>query len=269
MAVESLTVQIQGDTQGLTTALDEAFSRVQQLQSSTDSAGASAESLGPSLAGAASALVPLQQMAQTLSRISQQATALGQQPVTLNVQPALGAVQSLMSAIQSVASQLQALAWPGVGPQPSGSPGATSPGIPRPGSSPGPIGPRSTPSLALSQPALLSVTRPSQLALEGVTSTATIRSATVPPFSQPIVLPLGSPRVKHPGEASPLTGRSSKSPGATELSPGDFPDSPTTSSSAVVNHFGGITIAVRETADVNSLMRDLRLQGLSIRHRQG
>jgi hypothetical protein len=40
-------------------------------------------------------------------------------------------------------------------------------------------------------------------------------------------------------------------------------------SSAVTNHFGGITIAVRETADVNSLMRDLRLQGLSLRHRHG
>ena len=36
-----------------------------------------------------------------------------------------------------------------------------------------------------------------------------------------------------------------------------------------INHFGGITIEVRETADVNSLMRDLRLQGLSTRHRQG
>ena len=40
-------------------------------------------------------------------------------------------------------------------------------------------------------------------------------------------------------------------------------------SSSTVNHFGGITIEVRETADVNSLMRDLRLQGLATRHRQG
>ncbi|RLS52604.1 MAG: hypothetical protein DWH91_16275 [Planctomycetota bacterium] len=269
MAAESLTVQIQGDTQGLTTALDEAFSRVQQLQSAAESAGASAESLGPRLAGAASALQPLQQLAQTLSRISQQATALGQQPVTLNVQPALGAVQTLMSAIQSVAAQLQTLAWPGVGPQPSGSPGAPSPGIPHPGSSPGPVGPLLTPQLALSQPALVSVPRPSPLALETGASATAIRSATVPPFSLPVVLPLGSLRGKSPEEAPPLVGRSSMNPGTTELSPGALPDSPRNSSSAVVNHFGGITIAVRETADVNSLMRDLRLQGLSIRHRQG
>jgi hypothetical protein len=35
------------------------------------------------------------------------------------------------------------------------------------------------------------------------------------------------------------------------------------------NHFGGITIQVREAADVNTLIRDLRLQGIHLRNRRG
>jgi hypothetical protein len=39
--------------------------------------------------------------------------------------------------------------------------------------------------------------------------------------------------------------------------------------SATTNHFGGITVNVRETADVNALVRDLRLQGIHLRNRRG
>jgi hypothetical protein len=41
------------------------------------------------------------------------------------------------------------------------------------------------------------------------------------------------------------------------------------SSSSTTNHFGGISINVRETADVNGLVRDLRLQGIHLRNRRG
>lgn len=40
-------------------------------------------------------------------------------------------------------------------------------------------------------------------------------------------------------------------------------------SPATTNHFGGITINVRESADVNGLVRDLRLQGIHLRNRRG
>lgn len=36
-----------------------------------------------------------------------------------------------------------------------------------------------------------------------------------------------------------------------------------------VNNFGGISIHVREASDVNSVVRDLRFQGLQLRNRRG
>ncbi|MBT4865282.1 MAG: hypothetical protein HON53_09205 [Planctomycetaceae bacterium] len=36
-----------------------------------------------------------------------------------------------------------------------------------------------------------------------------------------------------------------------------------------VNNFGGISIHVREASDVNTVVRDLRFQGLQLRNRRG
>jgi hypothetical protein len=48
------------------------------------------------------------------------------------------------------------------------------------------------------------------------------------------------------------------------------PRSPASISNAsTTNNYGGITIQVRETADVNGLMRDLRFQGIHLRNRRG
>ncbi len=38
---------------------------------------------------------------------------------------------------------------------------------------------------------------------------------------------------------------------------------------ATVNNFGGISIHVREASDVNTVVRDLRFQGLQLRNRRG
>jgi hypothetical protein len=67
----------------------------------------------------------------------------------------------------------------------------------------------------------------------------------------------------------PATGRNSGSAFPSEFGSTGRSYSSLDQSSSTVNHYGGITIEVRETADVNALIRDLRLQGLSTRHRQG
>lgn len=281
MPSEALTIQIQGDSSSLTASLDDALSRIQSLQSAADAAGTSAEGISGRLSGVSAALAPLNQVGQALTRISQQAAAIGQQPISINVQPALASLQSLLSMIQSVAAQLQALSsrmsgfsYPGSGP--TASPGSGSPRAAS--SSMSALGPARTSSVqssfAMQLPMtnrtavtsasgpLSFITIPGQLnsSIERQLTQRESRTITLP-APEPADIPerslnrtaLGKPKAPTPpfqsAETPPVTDRST--------------------SSAITNHFGGITIAVRETADVNSLMRDLRLQGLSLRHRQG
>ncbi len=314
-ATESLTIEIQGDSSGLSQALDDALSKVESLQSAADNASNTAQGIGSRLASVSTALQPLQQISLQLSRISQAAQTLGQQPITLNVQPALSALQSLMSAIQAVAAQLSAISPPQSGPGGgAGGPGGTS------GPSPVLNAPRTSLSadsfvapssatlgglgalLATSSPAgnlLPSTTSSASSPLAAISAPLVFTSASfrpqslVPPQSlldqprdstaaaqpPPIIvdaahLPLrGSvfPASPSPFESSSTTSRASP---AVESSAGASTSSrdrsaPLDQSTSTINHFGGITIEVRETADVNALMRDLRLQGLDTRHRQG
>ncbi len=287
-ATESLTIEILGDSSGLSQALDDALSRVESLQSATDSAAGSASGVGPRLASVSVALQPLQQVSQQLTRISQQAQALSQQPISLNVQPALSALQTLMSAIQAVAAQLRSISVPsGVGGGRSG--GASTGSSPRNSNSPAAASaPRlaAPPSLGVASMMELSAPRTSapagavqslvaprdprrqQSSAEPVapSRSSVISDTTHLPIREFVSRSLhqssqdtglDSRRAAYSLPALPLSGSSRE-----QTTPHDH-------SSSTVNHFGGITIAVRETADVNSLMRDLRLQGLSTRHRQG
>lgn len=270
-ATESLTIEIQGDSSGLSQALDDALSRVESLHSAADSASSSAAGIGGRLASVSTALQPLQQVGQQLSRISQQAQALSQQPITLNVQPALSALQSLMSAIQAVAAQLSALSTFG------GRSGGGYGGVPRGGAGGGPRGGSggSSPPISSSQSTGGSrISTPQSLAMPPQSTLTQSSALTSHPIADASLLPVrgvfsgprdGSSLGGSPDSRSMFRGSSSFSPGASSLDRSTQLDQ----SSATVNHFGGITIEVRETADVNSLMRDLRLQGLATRHRQG
>ena len=294
-ATESLTIEILGDSSGLSQALDDALSRVESLQSAADSASTSAGGIGGRLASVSSSLQPLQLVGQQLNRISQQAQAIGQQPISLNVQPALSALQSLMSAIQAVAAQLSILSNTGGGPRGglSGSPGGTV--GPSPGASPRfnltsrAISPQS---LAVS-PRLVAPPTVARLVPPLITSAGTstydlVNRISTPqqPLAEPsperrsrgvtdvMQLPIRELFMSH--QNSPSLSRTPESRSAMNT-PTAFHSNESSldrsmqldHSSSTVNHFGGITIEVRETADVNELVRDLRLQGLSTRHRQG
>ena len=270
-ATESLTIEIQGDSSGLSQALDDALARVESLHSAADSASSSAAGIGGRLASVSTALQPLQQVGQQLSRISQQAQALSQQPITLNVQPALSALQSLMSAIQTVAAQLSAISTfggrsgGGYGGGPRGDSGS-GPRSSAGGSSPGSSSSLSTGMSSPMSAPYLNILTQSTFAQSSAQASPPIADASqLPvrdmfPASQSGSFPGGEndSRVMSRGSTSFSSGASSLDR-STQLD----------HSSSTINHFGGITIEVRETADVNSLMRDLRLQGLSTRHRQG
>lgn len=282
MPAESLTIEIQGDSSSLAASLDEALSRIQSLQSSADATGASAEGIGGRLSGVSSALGPLNQVGQALARVSQQAAAIGQQPITLNVEPALASLRTLLSAIQSVAAQLQTLSSP-VG----GIPGS-GPGLPGTSSGSGPSR-TSTAGMAAVGPARLMSTAntfavqpppkfPTNfIPLPGPFSLVTVPSQPNSSFehhltmreSRSVTLPV-PPQANSLERPQSLSVRDRPSRPVSQFQRSDqstVTDRSTTST--VTNHFGGINIQVREAADVNSLMRDLRLQGLSLRHRQG
>ena len=303
-ATESLTIEILGDSSGLSQSLDDALAKVESLQSATDGASTAAAGIGGKLATISSAMQPLQQIGQQLTRITQQAQALGQQPITLNVQPALSALQMLLSAIQAVAAQLSALSLPGVGPirgpgGTGGGGGGSGSGGGSGGTSPRSSSPQSTsggnyaasgqhaaqyspapPRWNSSSPGATRAGSPSE---NGMTT-----SHRASPLRQPISIQSPAQRVIADSAHQPMRDFTAASRTASRESSatdsrgiprpsGAFSSSltsidrsiPQDHSSSTVNHFGGITIEVRETADVNTLMRDLRLQGLSTRHRQG
>lgn len=246
-ATESLTIEIQGDSSGLSQALDSALAKVESLRSTADNAATAAGGIGGRLANISSALQPLQLVSQQLTRISQQAQALNRQPISLNVQPALSALQSLMSAIQAVAARLSALSQMGGG------------GIRGPlGAGGGAGSARGGPGAASSSSLGAVLRTGAQLANAPTPGTVELMTAVSLAATQTPVL----------GDI-PATGRNSGSAFPSEFGSTSRSYSSLDQSSSTVNHYGGITIEVRETADVNALIRDLRLQGLSTRHRQG
>lgn len=310
-ATESLTIEIQGDSSGLSQALDDALAKVESLQSAADGAATAAAGIGGKFATISSALQPLQQIGQQLTRITQQAQALGQQPISLNVQPALSALQMLMSAIQAVAAQLSALSMPGGGPTrgPAGTGGGGGSAGGSGGSSPRNSSPQSSPARTSAPqyshvPPPLSDSpmgaprwgSPSETAMSAShrspISRSNVRESTrsESPLRQPISRQYQAPAqrviaasahlpIRDFSVASQTSTRESSTPDSRRVTSAQssFSSSVTSldrsaqwdHSSSTVNHFGGITIEVRETADVNHLIRDLRLQGLTTRHRQG
>lgn len=296
-AAESLTIEITGDSSGLSEALQEAQAQIESLQTAASTASSTAEGVGSHLARVSTAIQPLQQVGQLLSRISQQSQAIGQMPLTLNVQPALSALQTLMSAINAVAASLSALSQPmGGGSVPSSGGG----GVSGPSSAASRmttnsvlLAPQQRAMAATSAAPTHTVIASNSLASRFVSDTTPVR----PPAhwsaaSRSTVMTTESPRIVAPGVSISnldqipiqLTQSLVSDPEKDALDKrvvGGHPKVPMTSESrstlreaslpttSTTNHFGGITIEVKETADVNSLLRDLRLQGLSLRHRHG
>jgi hypothetical protein len=274
---ESLTVRILGDSSGLRREIADVISEIANLQERLRGVSSSGDQLGRSVGNISAAIRPLQQVSQFLSRITQQVQALSQTPVSLNVQPALQALQQLMNAAQAAAGVLRLLSVGPVapaGPQPQ--PAAEGlDGNPRRMASGG---------LVTGQPGLDRI--PAMLsageyvlnrgAVESLGTrlldSMNLQTRRVLPDSLSAPLPSQPPARLSVVSSGVRDRPRSVVPPAAVLAvpdPPRSPGAPTSTHPATVNHFGGITIQVRETADVNSLVRDLRLQGITLRNRRG
>jgi hypothetical protein len=114
--VESLTVQILGDSSGLQEELHSVADLIDSLVSELSAATEGVGAFGDSFGNLAAAVSPLQGVSNQLGLIIQQLQQISSQPLTLNVQPALDALATLIQSAQSAAMQLQALSAIPVGP---------------------------------------------------------------------------------------------------------------------------------------------------------
>jgi hypothetical protein len=277
---ESLTVRILGDSSGLRRELDEVVRQLGGLQERFSGLSSRSDRVGRSISDLSQATRPLQQISQWLTRVSQQVQALSQTPIGLNVQPALQALQQLMAAARAAAGVLQTLSI-GPGRPLHSSPAGESTNISRVprmaagGLVTGPPGLDRVLTRLSAGEFVINRTSVEQL---GAVFLQDLNSRAVLP-QEPVFLGLPSARgpekqvvreealVVPPG---PRLGLNSGEPAMPSRS-NPLQHGPTLQSSMATtnNHFGGITIQVRETADVGALLRDLRLQGVQLRNRRG
>jgi hypothetical protein len=228
---ESLTLRILGDSSGLRRELDGVLGQLDSFRQKVADLSSTGQQLAKAFSGLSQATAPLQQVSKLLTQITQQVRTLGQAPLSLNIQPALNALQRLTAAIDAIAARLRAIA---VFPSPGRPVGPAAPASPA-----GPILPPKYAAGGL-------VTGP-----PGLDQVPALLTAGEFVLNRHAAATLGAD-VLHSLNATPA----STSP-------------VTTSTSATNNHFGGITINVRESADVNNVVRDLRLQGIHLRNRRG
>ncbi|WP_145372257.1 hypothetical protein [Maioricimonas rarisocia] len=233
MNTQSLTVRILGDSSHLQNELSRVLDQVQQLQKRMADLTPAAGNMANGLSRVATAVRPLQQVQQMLAGVTQQVRALSRTPVTLNVAPALQALQRLRAAIEAVASLVRSLGGGGGGPAPMSPP---RPPLGRPYAAGGLVtGPPGRDRVPARLSAGEFVLRAEAVRDLGLDSLHRLNAGTAP----------SSERTAPSAAPSP------------------------TESSATTNHFGGITVNVRETADVSRLVQELRWQGIDLRHRRG
>ncbi len=229
MFSESLTVRILGDSSQLRQELTSTESLLETFQERLTSLANAGEQLGKLFAGLSRLTTPLQAVSKLIGQLTQQVRLLSETPVTLNVQPALAALQRLSGAIDQVAARLRMIAISL--PVPTGAfPVFGGVGGGGPGGGPLPgLPPKLSPA-----------------GLSGLDASPVLN-----------VIPARDHSLTQSMERLPrdVTGLDRPVPGA--------------AASSVTNHFGGITLNVREVADVERLMRDFRLRGIHLRNRRG
>jgi hypothetical protein len=244
MFTESLTVRILGDSSGLQRELEGVLSLLAGFRESVSSIADAGQSAVAGLSAIEGASAPLQQVSKLIATITRQLQVLAQTPVTINVAPALGALQRLLGIVDLVASRLRMLsAGSGAGGMLPAAGGAASKGL--------------APSPGVGSSGSMSV---SGVAGAGGFNTASAL-AVAPRFDVLSALQPGR------GSVASAGGTASLDPTATRRATGAGGSSVTGPSTT--NHFGGITINVREAADLNGVVRDLRLQGIHLRNRRG
>lgn len=274
---ESLTVRILGDSSGLRREIADVVSEISNLQERLRSVSSSGDQLGRSVGNISAAIRPLQQVSQFLSRITQQVQTLAQTPVSLSVQPALQALQQLMNAAQAAAGMLRLLSVGPVGPAPPQPAAPAADGNPRRMASgglvTGPAGLDRVPTMLSAGEYVLN-----RSAVESL-GTRMLDSLNARALRIPAQASAAMESVSH--HVEPDAAHSLAAPYSHDARPIRLHSTPSVSppsasqvtqlsqQQSTVNHFGGITIQVRESADVNGLIRDLRLQGISLRNRRG
>jgi hypothetical protein len=232
---ESLTVRILGDSSQLKSELQSVLQDIGSLRGQLEEATDVGQQVSDGFDRVSGAMRPLEQVSRMLGRIAAQARSLGEQPITLNVQPALAALAQLSAAIQAIAAQLMALAAMPIGLGVGGLPGLGGGGPIRQfaegGLVTGPIGRDVVPALLTAGEFVLSRAATEALGLEFLR-----------------------------GFNGSVTQRPHR--------PSSLRDGPSGVHNTT-NHFGGITIRVAEAAAVNTVVRDLRLQGVHLRNRRG
>lgn len=285
MPTESLTLRILGDSSGLRAELEAALSQLDAFEDHVAALADAGRRVGEGFGGLASAAAPLQQVSQLLSGIFKQMQVIRQTPLTINVQPALASLLKLSAAIDAIALKLRALSAAPAGSPPGAAAGGVNPadklGALAPAMAAAPAAalatvsnggapaalvapPAATPRVPHGSDVLSPVRAPVPLSIERLaltTSPALSNDRRPRVVEAPPVDPFAFP---------PRHSRSPQLPAAPELHRADADRTiGPVSTTATTNHFGGITINVRETADVNALVRDLRLQGVQLRHRRG
>ncbi len=276
MATESLTIQILGDSSGLQQELGQVADLLGNLQQQMADVSNGGEQIGQSLQGISSAMGSLQGVSQMLGAISQQIQVINQQPISINVAPALGAIQQLIQAAQMAAQQLAALnmmsSMGGIGGMIEGGNGGPIRGFASGGLVTGPAGIDQVPArlsageFVLNHNAVAAVGLPALTRLNnGGGEALSVASMSHSAVSFPV---RAGGTASFPPVQSAARQRVAPSPG------GNFHSTTshsidTSTSKQTNNHFGGIEIHVRETADVSGLLHDLRTQGIGLRNRRG
>lgn len=239
MFAESLTVRILADTSSFRSDLDSVLSLLDRLRDSVKAVADGGSLLVASFSQLSRAVTPLQQISKALSAIQQQIQSIIQTPLTINVDLALAALAQLSAMIDVVAAKLSGLS--AVGGPGGGGPIGGGPGLPPGGFNPFVAGPL---------PPL-----PGKFSLDQSSASPSAAAANA-------------------GAAAALDPRAAANPHAAAATDSraaavNARTAANVSTTSTTNHFGGITIQVRETADVNALVRDLRLQGIHLRNRRG
>ncbi|MFG0333628.1 MAG: hypothetical protein ACF8TS_09730 [Maioricimonas sp. JB049] len=237
MNTQSLTVRILGDSSHLQNELSRVLDQVQQLQKRMAELTPAAGNVANGLSRVAAAVRPLQQVQQMLAGVTQQVRVLGRTPVTLNVTPALQALQRLRAAIEAVLALMRLLGGGNGG-------GRGSLGLER---SQTPVGrPYAAGGFVTGPPGRDQI--PARLSA----GEFVLRAEAVRDLGLDTLHRVNAPAPSHSERAAPPP-------------PPPLP----AESSVTTNHFGGITVNVRETADVSRLVQQLRWQGIDLRHRRG
>lgn len=257
---ESLTIRILGDSSQLQRELESVTQRLADLQSRLSQLSEVNRSVDQVVGRFSQLVRPLQNVSSLLTRITNQVQMLGRTPVNLNVGPALNSLGRLSRSIDLIAAKLRAL---------SAVPAAPAGGLPLRGPIPsipggglplrGPIPAVPSGGLPLSGPIRRFadggfVNGP--MGGDRVPATLTAGEFVI---RQPAVQRLGVAFLNALNESARATGSSTR--GASQ----DVP----AASSTVVNRFGEINIQVTQSADVNTIVRDLRFQGYRLRNRRG